>query len=63
MRVAIGGAVYQHAMAIVVAIDGLAAELTSDSAYFHPLGSGATEGQRRAHEAKLARERGDSPWK
>jgi hypothetical protein len=63
MRVAIGGAVYRHAMAIMAAIDGLAAELTGDSTYFHPLGAGATEYQRRAHEAKMARERGESPWK
>jgi hypothetical protein len=63
MQVRIGSRVYQHALAIIAAIDGLAAELTGERDYFHSLGAGATKGQLQAMDERTARERGELPWK
>jgi hypothetical protein len=63
MQVRIGSRVYQHALAIIAAIDGLAAEISGESGYFVEPGGGATEGQRKALDDKMARERGELPWK
>ena len=63
MQVRIGSRVYQHALAIIAAIDGLAADLTGERDYFHAIGSGATKEQLRTIEERAARERGELPWK
>src|SRR5271169_5728047 len=63
MQVRMGSRVYQHALSIIAAIDGLAAELTGERDYFHALGAGATKEQLQAMEENAARERGDLPWK
>ena len=45
INVKIGSLVYQRALAIIAAIDALAAELTGDHDYFYALGAGATKEQ------------------
>jgi hypothetical protein len=63
MQVKIGSLVCLRALAIIAAIDALAAELTVQLDYFHMLGAGATEGQLQAMEERAARERVEKPWK
>jgi hypothetical protein len=53
----------QHGLAIIAVIDGLAAEISGESGYFVEPAGGATEGQRKALDDKMARERGELPWK
>jgi hypothetical protein len=61
-HVKIGGAVYQAAGAVIVAIDRLATVLTGERDYFAGQGTGATQGELDAAKLKAARERGDAPW-
>jgi hypothetical protein len=61
--VRIGGPVYVCSAAILAALDALADEISGQAGYFLAPGGGATEGERQALDIKMARERGDIPWK
>lgn len=57
------GPVYHAASMVISAIDAMATLLTGERFYFSAEGSSAPEGARQLTEARMARERGEKPWR
>ena len=57
------GPVYHAALMIISAIDAMATLLTGERFYFSADGSTASDASREEKDERMARERGEKPWR